>query len=321
MNDTTLVRRLTTILAIDVVASAPCRRATRSTRSPCWARAWTPAGTLITPASRPRLQADRRRPAGGIRQSRSRPSAPRSRSRRRCARPTRRPAGRPARPAHRRQSGRRRRKRRRSDGRCRQRRGAPGIDRHDRRHLRVVVGLRADRRQADAGRRGYRRAARQEHPAPHPCLPPDRGRPACGAIQRPQGRREAGPAEAPLPGRRHDRGAGRRRRRRTLVPAPRPRSGAAADRCAAHGGRPSSAPAAAPAPRRRSSSPRAFDAKDVPFVPDFRRRALENYASANGSQGVGAERPRHLRHGDATDRRPTRHAVSRWRIATSIVQT
>lgn len=32
--------------------------------------------------------------------------------------------------------------------------------------------------------------------------------------------------------------------------------------------------------------PRAFDPRDVPFVPDFRWRALENYASANGSKAL-----------------------------------
>ncbi len=48
-----------------------------------------------------------------------------------------------------------------------------GVDLGARRHLHLVFGLRADRRQADAGCRGYRRAARQEHPSRHPCLSPD----------------------------------------------------------------------------------------------------------------------------------------------------
>ena len=82
-------------------------------------------------------------------------------------------SGRPAHAAHRRQSRRRRRKRRRPDGRCRQRRGTPGVDRAARRHLRLGLHLRADHRQAHAGRRGHGRAARQEHPAPHSCLSPD----------------------------------------------------------------------------------------------------------------------------------------------------
>ena len=47
---------------------------------------------------------------------------------------------------------------------------------------------------------------------------------------------------------------------------------------------PPSAPAAAPAPA--DSAPRRFAAKDVPFVPDFRMRALENYARAEGAKAL-----------------------------------
>ena len=34
------------------------------------------------------------------------------------------------------------------------------------------------------------------------------------------------------------------------------------------------------------TGPRIYDAADVPFVPDFRRRALENYAQADGSKAI-----------------------------------
>ena len=35
-----------------------------------------------------------------------------------------------------------------------------------------------------------------------------------------------------------------------------------------------------------TTGPRIYDAADVPFVPDFRRRALENYATAEGSKSM-----------------------------------
>jgi len=35
-----------------------------------------------------------------------------------------------------------------------------------------------------------------------------------------------------------------------------------------------------------TTGPRIYDAADVPFVPDFRRRALENYATADGSKAM-----------------------------------
>ena len=44
------------------------------------------------------------------------------------------------------------------------------------RHLRVGLDLRADRRQAHPRCRGHGRAARQEHPPSHPCLPAHAGR-------------------------------------------------------------------------------------------------------------------------------------------------
>src|SRR4029077_3684785 len=59
-----------------------------------------------------------------------------------------------------------------------------------------------------------------------------------------------------------------------------------------------SAPTAAPAGTSESTAappppldpavmaPRIYDAADVPFVPDFRRRALENYAEAEGSKAM-----------------------------------
>ena len=47
---------------------------------------------------------------------------------------------------------------------------------------------------------------------------------------------------------------------------------------------PPAAPGAATAPA--DSAPRRFAAKDVPFVPDFRMRALENYARAEGAKAL-----------------------------------
>ncbi|HSS84591.1 MAG TPA: adenylate/guanylate cyclase domain-containing protein, partial [Reyranella sp.] len=48
---------------------------------------------------------------------------------------------------------------------------------------------------------------------------------------------------------------------------------------------PASDPNEMPAPTLdpAATGPRIYDAADVPFVPDFRRRALENYAQADGS--------------------------------------
>lgn len=43
---------------------------------------------------------------------------------------------------------------------------------------------------------------------------------------------------------------------------------------------------AVPAASAALSTPRVFDPKNVPFVPDFRWRALENYASADGSKAL-----------------------------------
>jgi len=59
---------------------------------------------------------------------------------------------------------------------------------------------------------------------------------------------------------------------------------------------PAAVPAAAPASDPNEmpaptldptvTGPRIYDAADVPFVPDFRRRALENYAQADGSKAM-----------------------------------
>ena len=51
---------------------------------------------------------------------------------------------------------------------------------------------------------------------------------------------------------------------------------------------PTAATVMAPVPPAPAAvaSPRVFDPKDVPFVPDFRWRALENYAGANGSKAL-----------------------------------
>ena len=51
---------------------------------------------------------------------------------------------------------------------------------------------------------------------------------------------------------------------------------------------PASDPNEMPAPTLdpAATGPRIYDAADVPFVPDFRRRALENYAQADGSKAM-----------------------------------
>jgi len=51
---------------------------------------------------------------------------------------------------------------------------------------------------------------------------------------------------------------------------------------------PASDPNEMPAPTLdpATTGPRIYDAADVPFVPDFRRRALENYAAAEGSKAM-----------------------------------
>jgi class 3 adenylate cyclase len=51
---------------------------------------------------------------------------------------------------------------------------------------------------------------------------------------------------------------------------------------------PASDPNEMPAPTLdpATTGPRIYDAADVPFVPDFRRRALENYAQADGSKAM-----------------------------------
>jgi class 3 adenylate cyclase len=51
---------------------------------------------------------------------------------------------------------------------------------------------------------------------------------------------------------------------------------------------PASDPNEMPAPTLdpATAGPRIYDAADVPFVPDFRRRALENYATAEGSKAM-----------------------------------
>ncbi|TAJ37048.1 MAG: DUF4189 domain-containing protein [Reyranella sp.] len=45
-------------------------------------------------------------------------------------------------------------------------------------------------------------------------------------------------------------------------------------------------PAAAPAPPPPPAPPRLYSPTDVPFVPDFRRRTLENYGRAEGSKAL-----------------------------------
>jgi adenylate cyclase len=45
-------------------------------------------------------------------------------------------------------------------------------------------------------------------------------------------------------------------------------------------------PPPAPAPLAAAMAPRVYDAADVPFVPDWRRRALENYGRAEGAKAI-----------------------------------
>lgn len=49
---------------------------------------------------------------------------------------------------------------------------------------------------------------------------------------------------------------------------------------------PRTAPAAAPPAATPDPAPRRYAAKEVPFVPDFRMRALENYARAEGAKAL-----------------------------------
>src|SRR5580700_2178337 len=70
-------------------------------------------------------------------------------------------------------------------------------------------------------------------------------------------------------------------------PAPPPAPAAAAP-SAPSTAAPASDPNEMPAPTLdpATTGPRTYDAADVPFVPDFRRRALENYATADGSKAM-----------------------------------
>ena len=288
MDEPALVRRLTTIVSVDVVGfSTMSARDEEHALDLLGARMAT-AETTGEASSRPRLQADRRRLPGGVREP-GRGGARRPRDPggdalgQRDGRP-----GQPAHPAHRHQSRRHRGKRRRPDGRCRQRRGAAGIDRAARRHLRLGLDLRADRRQAHAGRRGHGRAARQEHPAPHPCLSAHAGGGSADRHRRRLHRRRASDRRASriaagavavvaivAIARRlaAARTAGSRRRpsvqaaQRRLRPQRSPRHAvAAADARSRKQRRPL---------RRRPpppSRPGSMSAADVPFVPDWRRR-------------------------------------------------
>jgi class 3 adenylate cyclase len=72
-------------------------------------------------------------------------------------------------------------------------------------------------------------------------------------------------------------------------PAPAPAPVAAAPAVSAvPAAPPASDPNEMPAPTLdpTATGPRIYDAADVPFVPDFRRRALENYAQADGSKAM-----------------------------------
>ena len=73
-------------------------------------------------------------------------------------------------------------------------------------------------------------------------------------------------------------------------PAPPPAAVAAAPAvpAAAPAALPASDPNEMPAPTLDPTvtGPRIYDSADVPFVPDFRRRALENYAQADGSKAM-----------------------------------
>src|ERR1700716_81611 len=72
------------------------------------------------------------------------------------------------------------------------------------------------------------------------------------------------------------------------APPPAPVAAAPAMPAAAPAAPPASDPNEMPAPPLdpAATGPRIYDAADVPFVPDFRRRALENYAQADGSKAM-----------------------------------
>ena len=72
------------------------------------------------------------------------------------------------------------------------------------------------------------------------------------------------------------------------APPPAPVAAAPAMPAAAPAAPPASDPNEMPAPTLDPTvtGPRIYDAADVPFVPDFRRRALENYAQADGSKAM-----------------------------------
>jgi hypothetical protein len=72
------------------------------------------------------------------------------------------------------------------------------------------------------------------------------------------------------------------------APPPAPVAAAPALPAAAPAAPPASDPNEMPAPTLDPTvtGPRIYDAADVPFVPDFRRRALENYAQADGSKAM-----------------------------------
>jgi class 3 adenylate cyclase len=72
------------------------------------------------------------------------------------------------------------------------------------------------------------------------------------------------------------------------APPPAPVAAAPAVPAAAPAAPPASDPNEMPAPTLDPTvtGPRIYDAADVPFVPDFRRRALENYAQADGSKAM-----------------------------------
>jgi len=72
------------------------------------------------------------------------------------------------------------------------------------------------------------------------------------------------------------------------APPPAPAAAAPAVPAAAPAAPPASDPNEMPAPTLDPTvtGPRIYDAADVPFVPDFRRRTLENYAQADGSKAM-----------------------------------
>ncbi len=71
----------------------------------------------------------------------------------------------------------------------------------------------------------------------------------------------------------------------TNRPVPETVAGAAGPRTAPPAAPPAAAPAAATA-ATADPAPRRFAANEVPFVPDFRMRALENYAHAEGAKAL-----------------------------------